>query len=221
MNIPLDHKYNACLAPDQPWARRLAFVADEARHVLAKFGTQRVVSTKDLIELLYPESLARGGDAHLARKSIGRLLRTLATGDLADCARRGPMAKVRGKVVHLWEWGAPQTADGLPVYNDDYAAPAPAPVDVGEYIRTALASFERDPASTDYQRGYQAALETVQREALGVRAEGYFVEHNGEQWQSVFPSAEAHLSQLHVTVADAIVYMIDEQGVAANITVLA
>lgn len=28
--------------------------------------------------------------------------------------------------------------------------------------------------------------------------EGYFVEHNGDCWQSVFPSAESAKSQLHI-----------------------
>lgn len=162
--IPTEQKYNACLAPSQPWARRLAFVAGEARAVLATFSTQRVISTKDLIEMLYPESLARGGDSHLARKSIGRLLRTLATGDLADCARRGPVAKVRGKVVHLWEWGAPQTADGLPAYNDDYAPPVVAsPIEAA--ARAALAYLEDD--CEDHWSPEQRAVVTDLREALG------------------------------------------------------
>ena len=38
----------------------------------------------------------------------------------------------------------------------------------------------------------------------------YIIEHNGCCWQSIFPSSEAHLSQLHKTKADAAIYMIDE-----------
>ena len=30
---------------------------------------------------------------------------------------------------------------------------------VEEYLETALASFDADPADTDYQKGYKAALE--------------------------------------------------------------
>lgn len=118
--IPTETKYNACLATTRTWAQRLAFVAAETRAVLSAFGHGRVVSTKDLIELLYPEQLARGTDSHLARKSIGKLLRALATGELADCARRGATVRIYGKPVQIWEWGCPQTSDGLPVFNPEY-----------------------------------------------------------------------------------------------------
>lgn len=43
--------------------------------------------------------------------------------------------------------------------------------------------------------------------------EHYYVEHNGDCWQSVFPTAEAAKSQLHVTVSDALDYMISECGI--------
>lgn len=46
--------------------------------------------------------------------------------------------------------------------------------------------------------------------------EGYFVEHNGDCWQSVFPQAEANKSQLHGDVADAFAYMTLECGVDIN-----
>jgi hypothetical protein len=41
-------------------------------------------------------------------------------------------------------------------------------------------------------------------------ADGYFVEQNGDCWQSVFPMAEASKSQLHATTADAVLYMVTE-----------
>ena len=37
-------------------------------------------------------------------------------------------------------------------------------------------------------------------------AEGYFVEWNGEFWQTVFPAEEAHLTQLHGSIEDALAY---------------
>ncbi len=43
--------------------------------------------------------------------------------------------------------------------------------------------------------------------------QGYFIEHNGEFWQSVFPSNESTKSQLHTSVDDAFAYMAFEQGV--------
>lgn len=52
-------------------------------------------------------------------------------------------------------------------------------------------------------------------------SEGYYVEWNGDCWQSVFPSAAADKSQLHVTVDEALVYMVDECGVPeSNIVTL-
>lgn len=43
--------------------------------------------------------------------------------------------------------------------------------------------------------------------------QGYFIEHNGECWQSVFPEPEAAKSQLHETIDDARSYMVSECGV--------
>ena len=43
--------------------------------------------------------------------------------------------------------------------------------------------------------------------------EGYFVEWNGDQWQSVFPSSESNHSSLHTSVDDALFYMVDELGI--------
>lgn len=45
--------------------------------------------------------------------------------------------------------------------------------------------------------------------------EGYYIEHNGDCWQSVFPEKEAHLSQLHDTIGDALEYF-REQRVPRN-----
>jgi len=35
-----------------------------------------------------------------------------------------------------------------------------------QYLRGAIDSFKRDPADSDYQRGYQACLTNVTQEAL-------------------------------------------------------
>jgi hypothetical protein len=43
--------------------------------------------------------------------------------------------------------------------------------------------------------------------------QGYFIEWNGDCWQSVFPEHEAHYSQLHESVADALDYMVNEHKV--------
>jgi hypothetical protein len=43
--------------------------------------------------------------------------------------------------------------------------------------------------------------------------QGYFVEWNGDCWQSVFPESEARKSQLHQTWKDAVACMTRECGV--------
>ena len=113
-------KYNECLNPARSWSERIAFVEREARHMLSGLPDAKHVSTIQLIEMVYPAAQARGAAGLVARGSIGRLLRALATGALADCARRGDMKHVRGKDVLMWQWCRPITEDGLPVYNSEY-----------------------------------------------------------------------------------------------------
>ena len=44
----------------------------------------------------------------------------------------------------------------------------------------------------------------------------YFIEHNGENWQSVFPAAESAKSQVHADADDALLYMVQECGIPAD-----
>lgn len=48
------------------------------------------------------------------------------------------------------------------------------------------------------------------------KTEGFFIEHNGEFWQSVFPTQYADLSALHFTIEEAKSYMVYECGVSAE-----
>lgn len=41
----------------------------------------------------------------------------------------------------------------------------------------------------------------------GFEDPNFYVEHNGDQWQSVFPPFDAELSQLHATAQDAVAYI--------------
>jgi len=50
--------------------------------------------------------------------------------------------------------------------------------------------------------------------------EGYFIEWNGEHFQSVFPECEAANSQIHSSIEDALLYMKEELGVKEIITIL-
>lgn len=52
--------------------------------------------------------------------------------------------------------------------------------------------------------------------------EGYFIEFNGEHYQSVFPTKDAESSQLHINLDEAFFYMVEECGVeVSDIKVLA
>jgi hypothetical protein len=44
----------------------------------------------------------------------------------------------------------------------------------------------------------------------------YFIQHNGEHWQSIFPAVESDKSQLHTDADDAFAYMHYECGVPAE-----
>ena len=46
-----------------------------------------------------------------------------------------------------------------------------------------------------------------------MKKESYFIEFNGEHWQSVFPEKESEKSQLHTTSEDGINYMTKECGI--------
>lgn len=58
------------------------------------------------------------------------------------------------------------TVNGIGV---EVAVAAPGSAAPQDYIADALAGFKSDPADSDFQRGYHAALETVAREAFGMR----------------------------------------------------
>jgi hypothetical protein len=44
----------------------------------------------------------------------------------------------------------------------------------------------------------------------------YFIQHNGDHWQSIFPAVESDKSQLHTDADDAFAYMHYECGVPAE-----
>ncbi len=50
--------------------------------------------------------------------------------------------------------------------------------------------------------------------------EGYFIEHDGTGWRSIFPSNESECSFYHVSISDAYNYMANECGVTENIMII-
>lgn len=51
--------------------------------------------------------------------------------------------------------------------------------------------------------------------------EGYYIEHDGEKYRSVFPSVESEYTESHLTLDDAFDWMVNHCGVSSqNITVM-
>jgi hypothetical protein len=50
--------------------------------------------------------------------------------------------------------------------------------------------------------------------------QGYYVEFNGEFYQSVFPQSQSELSQLHTSIDDAIDYFVNECAIDRNLIVI-
>lgn len=53
-----------------------------------------------------------------------------------------------------------------------------------------------------------------------IKGEGFFIEHNGDCWQSVFTSEMSEKSQLHDDINDAFRYMTEECQIKDHITVI-
>lgn len=65
------------------------------------------------------------------------------------------------------------------------------------------------------------AFEYVRTHGGEGQQQGYFVEFNGDCWQSVFPEEDADQSALHTSIDEALAYMTHECGIPRDaITVL-
>jgi hypothetical protein len=102
--------WNELLDFGNSWEVVNPIVAREARaHLELLDGT---ISTRDLVEALYPAAFARG-DAITRRSRLYKTaLPALAKHDLQDCATRGPETPARygrkGQKNHPWLWHAPR-----------------------------------------------------------------------------------------------------------------
>ena len=103
-------EWNELLAPANSWEVVNPVVAREARaHLELCDGT---ISTRDLVEALYPAAFARGDAITLRGRLYKTCLPALAKHDLADCCTRGPETPARygrkGQRNHPWLWHAPR-----------------------------------------------------------------------------------------------------------------
>lgn len=102
------NEWNAILVPNYDWAKVNPIVEREARaHLELVEGT---ISTRDLVEALYPAQFARGDGITSRSFLYKRALPALAKYGLADCCTRGPEEKARyrkGSTQRPWLWHAP------------------------------------------------------------------------------------------------------------------
>ena len=106
-------EWNELLAPANGWEVVNPVVAREARaHLELVDGT---ISTRDLVEALYPAAFARVDAITLRSRLYKRCLPELAKRDLQDCATRGPETPARygrkGQRNRPWLWHAPRAVD--------------------------------------------------------------------------------------------------------------
>lgn len=106
-------EWNKTLAPDVPWKEAYALVAEQSKAILISRGIERgaenMLTTSELVELLYPGQFARG-EGILARQRIYKALLAQAIRDMADCCMRDTAVKkgyYMGKKVQGWRWHAP------------------------------------------------------------------------------------------------------------------
>lgn len=101
------------LRGDVPWATAYAEVAKVVRQWLMAhpIAEDHSISTHDLVEGMFPESLAVG-DGIYARRRLYKALMAQATRGLADCCTRGPATKKfgpskGGPTIRPWKWHQP------------------------------------------------------------------------------------------------------------------
>ncbi len=101
--------WNEHLGPAVPWNLAYPIVERETRAVLKHDPRAgEGLTTTELVEILYPEKLAKG-DGITARKRIFKALAALATRSLADCASRGEPRRLKHlhRTVKPWIWHLP------------------------------------------------------------------------------------------------------------------
>lgn len=111
-------EWNALLAPNVPWEICYPKVAEIARQELSRLSPDTRLTTRELVDRLYPENLACQTEEGMAARL--RLLTRAFTKDalgshqLADCMSLGapkPHALFRGQIIVPCLWHRPETAE--------------------------------------------------------------------------------------------------------------
>lgn len=110
----------AALSPANEWATAYPIVENIARDFLndPEQGAFEF-STNEVVEALWPESLARG-EGITTRKRLYKALLALAPRGLADCATRGEERKVKHstRLIRPWLWHAPKPVVEPALYSE-------------------------------------------------------------------------------------------------------
>lgn len=137
---------SAALQPTIPWAVAYSAVETAVIATLSEPDTiarlhleQQTLSTKELVELLWPETLARGAGI-TARKRLFKALAALATRGLAPyCTQGEPTRNKRlGRDIRPWRWHSKKERAG-----NEEAVNDPSTASVGDRCRFGGGLWER------------------------------------------------------------------------------
>lgn len=101
------HEYNTLLSAEG-WSSIVPVLAREIRAYLEIEAPDPPLSTKDLMEGLYPQQFARGDGITMRQKMTRILIDVLSKNELADCCTRGEAIIRRKRLVRPCFWHAPK-----------------------------------------------------------------------------------------------------------------
>lgn len=108
-------EWTRALDPSVSHAAQMQTVATEVRkHLGAAFDKDidGALATVELVDGLWPPNAVRGSEMAVARQRLYRVLRSLATHQLADCCERDEPVVKFGKERRPWLWVKPGTGQG-------------------------------------------------------------------------------------------------------------
>ena len=104
------------LSPARSMREAIELLEPHVRKYLSIVPRSEPITTDALAELIFPAALAKG-EGITARSRLYRVLLSMATGPLADCAERGSVRKLagRGRPIKPWLWSqsGPRNYDAM------------------------------------------------------------------------------------------------------------
>ena len=108
-------EWDALLAPSVSKADVWVLVERAARAVLENVDPKRILSTNNVVQMLYPREAVQSVSADNARDRIYAALLVLATKGLSDCCHRGePQGVFMGRPKRPWLWHKPVAVEVCP-----------------------------------------------------------------------------------------------------------